>query len=357
MAIALTFSQCIKRETASRAEAMELSRRIEKSAVERDTSVLNQLIDPLEFVRVVEKHLGERLPDDQRKGVMQGVVETRFGELIMKTIGKYGSFKLVREYEKEHAAHLLFREKTAEGVNYMDYTLLKKNGKVVASDIYFYANGELYSKTIADGINLHPDTIGGKLDEKAENTKKLQNALSMIKKMDYVSAKQLIEVVSPEYKNSRLYRITAIRLEAAMNDSVALKPAVKAYVADFPDAQDVNFVMFDASFKNRDDNGALEAINRMDHYMGRDPYQDYYRGLAYKMGKNTDSATACFERAYRAEPDISEPYLELMVIYLKNDKPEDAKAIIKRYKANKTFDQSLFLVLSANYPQYAEYFD
>ena len=209
---------------------------------------------------------------------------------------------------------------------------------------------------MAELLEQNPDEANGGIDAAAASMVKLKRVLKLINVKDYSAAKERMDEIPVDFHTSRIFRSTKIRLAAAMNDTSTLYPEVRSYEADFPDAQEINFIMIDVCFNNLDYEGALTAINRLDKYIDNDPLQDYYRGLAYKMEGKMDSTTACFERVYKGVPDISSSYAELMIIYLKNGRIADAQKIIKQYKENKSFDQSLFTVLISNYPQFAEFF-
>ena len=165
--ICIALSECTHLQPVSKDEASALAKKIEKSIKDKDPSVLNTLLDPEEFASKVDTMVHAKMSSKTRKEVKEGIRNAKFGTEILAAVGDWGTYKLVKQYEQNHVQHLLFRVRGLRGINYNDFELIKKNGRVKAADVFIYLTGEFYTRTVAELLEQNPDEANGGVDAAA----------------------------------------------------------------------------------------------------------------------------------------------------------------------------------------------
>ena len=112
---------------------------------------MNSFLIKSEDKEIIEFNTG--FSDGFRKGF-------DYGNIMVKEIGKDGSYDFFKSYVDEHQQyHLVFRLFSEAGLNYHDYKLKETGNSIKIVDVYVYVTGEDFSKTIG---TIYKKTIASK---------------------------------------------------------------------------------------------------------------------------------------------------------------------------------------------------
>jgi tetratricopeptide (TPR) repeat protein len=312
---------------------------------------MNNILDENEMTVRIENLIGKKENYlTIRKGIREGLEKNPLGSQIIKSIGDEGTYQLVKQYEKDKVEHLIFRLQGAQGINYHDYELIKRNGKIMAADMYIYLVGENLSQIVADvemeGWN---DEI---IKEQVEKTTRVQKLLSM---GYYQQARDTFLSIPISTRGNKIVMLLDIETSMGVNDTEALNSATRKYMYKYAQDPCVYLTLLNADFINRDYLKAINDIDSLDRLINKDPFLDYFRGLTYKMLVMQDSAQACFERLKSNMPDFENAYIELIVSYMNTSQYDKAKEIAKVYK-QKIKNNKLELLIE-KHPEYKQYLE
>lgn len=320
---ALVFDACQPPEApVGKEEALALGHRIERSVGRHDTTLLNHIFDEKAMARRVGEAMnGGLLSRAMISSAVKGLVQGGLGAKVVHAIGEEGSYQLVREYEKDGRQHLLFRMFGGEGVNYHDYELVKRDDQVKAGDLYVYTSGENISRTLANALErLNKD--GSKKDIATTD-----NVRDLLDRDEFQKAKVEYEKLPPNLKKEKAYQMMHVRIEShlATDEYVA---ALNEYRGLYPNDPNMYLLMVDAYTLQKDYPKALESVNKLDSLIGKDPFQDYERGLIYKLMEDSANERICLERLHRNMPGFQKGTSELVAFYFSHDQPNKAKAFM-----------------------------
>ncbi len=331
-------------------EAIKMSRTIEIHVRNKRTAVMNNIFDPNEFGVRIAVQGNNKIDKSFIRGVIQGIKEARFGEQVIQAMGKKGTYKFIKHYEKSGNQHLIFRLYADNKVNYHDYELVKSGDKVKAADIFIYLTGENLSETLARAL-VTMDEMDNKLsrdeDFKADDLKKIKKLMNEKK---FEEAKAYFDKMPSGIKKEKLFLFINMQICAQLNDSLYLE-SMENYSKLYPQEPNTFLLMIDYYALKDDYRNVLEYINRLDSLIDKDPFLDYYRAIAHKQIGEKEKSAECLERLYRAMPDFSEGVIELIACYFDADKEKEAIGLAKAYKSSKGFDEDHMNSLLLLYPK------
>src|SRR5258706_3937816 len=165
---AILFTSCISKEKpVTRDEAIQFAHTMEKWVKADSAEKMNNIFDKQVFIKRVTQEAGASLNKSLLQGASEGFSHMNFGNQIIRSLDKKGSYLLVKEYEKDHIQHLIFRLYGDSKVNYHDYELIKKDNKIKVADIFIYITGENLSASLAHALLM----INEDLDDLSEKEK------------------------------------------------------------------------------------------------------------------------------------------------------------------------------------------
>ncbi|GGB03658.1 hypothetical protein GCM10011511_28680 [Puia dinghuensis] len=301
---------------------MALAHRVEHSVAKHDSTILNRIFD--------EKALSQRVSDASSMfmnhnliaGAVKGVAQGGLGSKVVRAIGDEGTYQLIKQYEKDGLQHILFRLYGNEGVNYHDFELVKRDEGIKAADLYIYTTGENISKTLADALK--------RLNSNGTNKdlKKTDNIKQLIEQGEYEQANTVYETLPAELKKEKAFQLMHIRIFSHFSTDRYIG-ALREYKSLFPHDPNMYLLMVDAYSLQKDYPKALESVNKLDSLIDKDPFQDYERGLIYKMMKDTVNELICFERLHKNMPEFKKGTYELINLYFSMAEPVKGAALIK----------------------------
>ncbi|HEX9513164.1 MAG TPA: hypothetical protein VF939_21890 [Puia sp.] len=330
-------------------EAMELSRKIEKSVARHNSTLLDKIFDERGFARRVRAETNISLDKGLLEGAIEGVQKARFGQQIVQGLGTDGSYQLVKQYEKDNHQHLLFRLYGNGNINYHDYELVKRGDTIKAIDIFVYMSGENISKTLAQTLMMMQSNMRDMPKADQEKINKINTIKALLAQRDFIKAGQVYDELPAEFKKQKIFQLIHIRIsEGQGTESYAA--ALNEYESLFPNEPNMYLMKVDVYVLKKDYAKALESVNKLDSLIDKDPFQDYYRGLMYKLMQDTTQSLECFERLHAYMPGFSKGMIELIAAYTRAGDMNKAVQLVKQVKADKSLSPEAIQMLFTLHP-------
>jgi thioredoxin-like negative regulator of GroEL len=332
----------------SKEEATKVANELQNSFLQRNPDYANNILEINSFCKRIEKNTNIRLTREEKKSLAEGLKKRKLGTEIVNALGTEGSYRLLRQYEKEGKQHLLFRMYYDNGVNYYDYELIKIQGKVKVADIFIYTTGENMSSIVGKTIKNMSDNYNVKDIEAVKRIRKY------ITQKDYTSAMEAFESLPMTLKKEKIFMLMNIEITNGMDDNERYIVALEEYSRSYPNETNIPILMIDAYILNKDYSKALEAVNSLDNLVGKDPFLDYYRALLYNLLKDNKNHLASLEKLYQYDPEFGDGVVELIAAYIDDKAFDKARPVIAAYRENKNMNQELldnYLAQKDNIPE------
>ena len=344
------FSACGKIEKpVSRSEAITIKNIIDSSIKNKNAGLLNRLFNANLLAAQIAKKRGKRSSRALVNNVSSALNSAAIAQQIMSSIKKNGFYELVKQYEKNKKQHLIYRLYADGSLNYHDYLLDRKNGKVYIADMFIYLSGEDFSETISE--------LAESLEENKITDDKKMKGLTQIRLLmnegKYTEAKKAYEKLPGELKGQRSLQIMNILICSQISEE-AYSDAIDKFKQDFPNEPYMYLMMINSSILQKDYDAALDYVNKIDSAIDTDPFLDYYRGFIYREKGDAENAIKHYEMLFKNMPQFADGVLVLIEQYIISKESEKARETIAFYKKEKEFNQLSLTYLLATHPEFIE---
>jgi tetratricopeptide (TPR) repeat protein len=309
-----------------------------------------ELLDLESFEKRIMSESGDKLKRSTVKEAVDEIKSGTFGKQIILSLGEKGTYRLVKQYEKDHHQHLIFRLYNEE-INYHDIELIKKHGTVKIADIFVYVTGENLSYTLAQALLSFTEDMATGSPIEQKDLKKITRIKKYLREDKHQQANQLFISLPQELREQRLFKIINIQIASGLSNEQYLA-AMNSFQHDYPDATNIYLIMLDAYFLNKDTPGVLRCVNKLDSLINKDPFLDYYRAIAYRLGNDIDNQITCLERLHKNMPEFGNGTRLLVNAYLQDNKIEKAVALNRIYQQRKDVDTAFIKTLYTLYPEF-----
>lgn len=320
-------------QPATKEEAAALAKTIESSMGKRSAAKFNEALDAEALKqRIMEagkKKINSRIVDGAIKELKTG----QLGTQITQSLGKAGTYQLVKQYEKDQKQHLIFRLYADSKLNYHDLEVIKKQNQVKFGDIFIYITGETLSATLAESAMLMSENISSLSSVDKNQLDNIKRIRQLINRQDYEKARTIYKGLPAILRQTKIFKMMHVQIASGLGNDEYLK-ALTDYQQAYPDAPNMYLLMIDAYILKEQHEKALESVNQLDALINKDPFLDYYRGLIYKMMGNKEKQLERFELLDKNMPSFSEGTLELLVTYLDNKATDKAVALVNTRSSN-----------------------
>ncbi|TXJ28864.1 MAG: hypothetical protein E6Q24_04100 [Chitinophagaceae bacterium] len=332
-------------------EAEDFSKQIDSAIHHRNPKYFNTLINIKELGRRIRKNSSEKISSAMERGAGTGLEKANMGGQIILAIEKRGSYELVKHYEKDGVQHLLYRMYSEQGLNYHDFELVKKNGKVGIADFYIYIAGENFSSMLANLLSILDSPAGSEKSEDERSLESIQRIKKLMNDGKYEAAKEIFDGLPDKFRNQKTIQILGIQITSQMDNETYLQQ-LKDFEARYPNDPNTYLMTLDAAILNNDYGKALDNINHLDSLINKDKFLDFYRALMYNLMKEPLKAREYLETLVQNYPAFESGILELMANYLEAKDYDKARPMIEEFRKNDEFDQDLLKSVLAMYPDY-----
>lgn len=335
----------------SKEEAAQMARDLQSSIKKRNASKFNEAFDVEALIERMKKGASFKMNVGTVRGVAEGFKSGQLGTELIRSLGKGGTYELVKQYEKDKKQHLVFRLFGADGkMNYHDLELVKKKEQVKVADMFIYLSGENLSTTLAQTMAMMDesyDSMSKSEKDKINNVKKIRRLLTDGK---YEEANNLYQQLPDVLKQQKMAMIINVEIASGLGDEAYIK-SMDDYEKAFPNAPNMYLMKIDASILRKDYLGALKAVNQLDSLINKDDLLDYHRGLISNLMKDKEAQRKYFERLVANKPDFTPGMLELLVHYMENNEAGKAVPLLKKYQAHPEADKDQIDALFTLYPE------
>ncbi|MEP6674577.1 MAG: hypothetical protein ABJA78_05465 [Ferruginibacter sp.] len=338
-----------KEQKVTKEEALQTAEKIQSSITAERADFVNDLIDK----KSLAKKIAAKMDADKKEPVseiMNNLSETRMGDKIVDAVGNKGTYQLVKSYEKDEKQHLLFRMYADGRLNYHDFELIKLNNEIKASDLYIYITGDWISTTFSQTLST-----AGMNDMTSSDA---DNMLSIRKKMGegkYQEAKDALDLVPAVLKKEKAFQVMNVQICSGLSEDV-YHTAMENYNRLYPNEPNMYLMMIDYYITKKEYQKSMDAVNKLDALIDKDPFLDYSRALIYNLMDDNAKAREKLEQLQINMPKFTEGTEELIANYAEAKEYEKASVLIKKYKSNQKINQAFLNALYLVHPDLATKF-
>jgi hypothetical protein len=323
-------------QPATKQEAVAFAKQIENSIKKGNAVLLNTSFDEDEFIKKMN------LPaTSEGKGFAKGVLKKMtLGSQLVNALNDRDNFEFIKQYEKNGRQHIIFRLYTDKeaSLNYQDYELIKINGECRIADVYLYMSGETLSETLANTFNSLFQKSGDAEQKNLTGLEDVKEIKLLMNKGKNAEAKEIYDALPGYLKKTKMVLLLNILIcsNLAADD---YNTAIKDFQEKFPNEPNMNLLMIDGYYLQKDYTKMLAAVNALDTQINKDPLLDYHRYLSYSLLEDEQNSLLCLRRLVRNMPDLQKGYIELIAVNLKNNNKKEADSLIAIYRNKPKFNQ------------------
>ena len=348
----LLLSACAEQEKpVTKEEALQLAKSIEGSMSRQSGAKFNEAFDGEALVERMKKEATFKISAVMAREAANGLKSGKMGTELVRSMGKDGSYELVKQYEKDKKQHLVFRLFGTDGkLNYHDLELVKKKEKVRIADMYVYLAGENLSSTLAQTFSMLDDNYDNMSKEDREKIGNMKRIRKLLNEGKHQEADQLYQQFPEVLKKQKMMQVVRIEIASELGDDV-YSQAMDDFERAYPDAPNLYLMKIDAYILRKDFDGAMNAVNKLDSLIDKDTFLDYYRGLICKLKEDKEGQDIYFTRLVKNKPDFGPGVLELVAFHMDNNQTDKGVLVAQQYKASSKASQEQFDVLYQLYPE------
>lgn len=317
-------------------EAVTFAKAIEKSIKKGDGDFLDHAFDKDAFIDKM------KLPTTaEGRGFGKGILEKmNLGNKITSALSDQDNFEFIKHYIKDGKHHVIFRLYNVKesSLNYHDYELIKSHDKCRVADVYIYLSGETLAETMGNlfktlyANNNDPDQQG------LAGVEDLKEVRTLIQRGKNAEAKKMYEGLPAYLKNTKTILLLNVVICSGLGNE-EYNEAIKVFREKFPNEPNMNLMMIDGYFLQKDYVKMLAAINALDSQINKDPLLDFYRYVSYDLLKDKQNARLYLTRLVKNMPDFQKGVQELIAVDLKDKNKAEADSLITIYRKKTRFNQ------------------
>jgi len=217
----------------------------------------------------------------------------------------------------EDSSLVIRQWKEEEGLNYLLFKLDYINGTWIGVDLYIMMTGEFVSETMRNTVYL-PTVIrliqdGKKSRQQKSNADIYIEASKLMQAEEYQRSYTKISGI-PLEERLKAHQILKLNLSYFLDSNKKILRTIEEYQTRFPNDPSFEFIMLDKYYLEEKYDKALDAIDRVEAFIGVDDYLHYQKGLIYHLMGNLKESAAEMRIAIELRPNQDLYYWELMTI-------------------------------------------
>lgn len=277
-------------------EADAFAEKLEQAVNSGDQSTVVRLLNYSSIVERAMENL--EAPSRWKQGFAKGLVGTgpRLAQaIITQARSDDGSYMFVRRVDDGGRQQALFRLISSEGgLNYHRFDLVRVGGEVRIGDIFLAASGENMSTSFHRlCLASAPDQsflerLAGKEKLFVKHGKQILATQQAFAAGNFQAGMQSYNQLPTEIQREKFLLLLRIKAAAQGNfNNPEYLQALEAFQSAFPRSSAADLIAIDVHVIRKEFDKALAAIDRLDQFIGTDPYLDISRGTVnFAKGDN-----------------------------------------------------------------------
>ncbi len=214
----------------------------------------------------------------------------------------------------EETYFVLFRKYNEEtGLNYLDFQLCMRDGKVYYNDIFNYSAGEKQSESVGLLLNM---SLRNHTSDKAydsqdfEDSKHVVKAMQHFRKQEFQEAYENLEALEGEMKNMKVIYTIKMQIASQINMDLYEK-VLTEFEEQFQGDPKIILSIIDFYLMKENYAKAFSLINVLQKATN-DNFVDYLRGNIYFSMNNHEKTKEYYDRVINNYPNFPEVYLNYL---------------------------------------------
>lgn len=254
--------------------------------------------------------------------------------LLISKNANDGGYQLLHTRSDSTGHYALYRLFMKGSVNYHEYKLIEKEGKVAIGNMFVYFTGQTISETVVQNISSQMGNNVSLLKavhnsyRNKDDNQHFINMLGFVQSGDIESAHAEYDLMSPEFQKSRSVQIMYLQV-SQREEGNAYGEALENFRKLFPNDPCLSVLGIDYYFTQRNYLMALRSVDQLDSLV-HDPFLSMYRSNCMNMLGRGDSAITYIKRDL---PKIKGGpkdfcYRNLFLLEINSNKIDDAAAVL-----------------------------
>jgi len=309
-------------EADARAFGEELQREFEKNGPDF-------FVKALDVARLSEIALaGQPGKEETKDGFRAGLMKGRFSTSLAKGMEAFSSYKLLRVIATNERPRLVFRCLSEEGA--LNYHILEverpRDTRIRIVDMFVMVSGEKMSETLrrlylvaaaeADRSLLSRLALGE--GDLVKHGKDLQELVRMARAGDSEGALKLYASLPESLRSEKSVLVTRLLAAQAADEKVYLS-AIEDFEKYFPNDPSLALVSIDGFVLKKQPRRAIAAVQKLDRFIGGDPYLLLLQAGQYYELKEKPKARELALKVTEQEPSLATSY-DLLLSFAIEDK-------------------------------------
>lgn len=336
MPLLMMFACKAKLQQLTNEEAVAFAKAVESSIKEGDGVFLDKSIDKDAFVGRMNL---EKTTDS--RGFGDGIMEKlKLGTQITNSLTGLDNFEFIKHYIKNEKHHLIFRlygDKEST-LNYHDYELIKVNNTCRIADLYIYLSGETLAETMRNLYNSMIEKSNNSDLQKLKGIEEVGDIRKLMQRGKNGEAKKKYDALPDYLKNAKTIMLLNVLVCSNLSNQ-EYNEAINHYNEIFPGEQNMNLMMIDGYYLQKDYIKMLAAVNALDAQINKDPLLDFYRYISYKLLEDKENARLYLNRLVKNKPDFQKGLLELIRVEMDSKNKTVADSLVAVYRKKTKFNQ------------------
>lgn len=282
----------------------DFAQKIESTFAAGDTSFFVRNFDVKELVDTIinESKMAPSVAITMRGSMLRAFdLAIRQLAVLVRDNAVDGGYQLLRTRSDSTGYYALYRMFMKGSINYHEYKLVEKDGKVGIGNMFIYFTGQTLSETISQtlsgqmGNNTSLLNAMQKTYQNKGDNEHIGAMTNFIRMGDFESARSEYEKISPEFQRSRSVQILYLQIcQRGTNNEYG--EALENFRMLFPNDPSTAVLGIDYYYTQGNYVMALRSVDQLDS-MVHDPLLNLYRGNCLKLLGRGDSGIACLKRA------------------------------------------------------------
>lgn len=256
---------------------------------------------------------------EYKVGLIKGMNSNPKG--ILMTILSQEGIEYLHQTEIDGKVLPIMRVANDAGINYVFLKLHKKADRLVVVDFFVMMTGEWTSESSRRLIipiiaATKPSLFKKKKDrEFVANLDSVTSFTKAIRDDDFASAISEYKKLPETLAKQRFFWSLYLSALAKVDDEKAYSKEIRKFEKAFPNDLGVVFVTLDGAFMDKDWDLVLEKLDKIDDFVGGDPYLDLYRCNTELGRGNNKKALAYCEKLIAWNEGFEDAYWTKIAIY------------------------------------------